>query len=260
MQTVDTIGRTLFRHPFFALRETEDMLRQLDGLSPTALIHAVLARNGGTEIIPSGLDHVPDSGKVIIAATHPTGLFDFIAHADVLLKKRPDLKVVANRETERFLGPDMIVPVDIDKENRTKSGLKTQRAMQRHLDDGGALMIFGSGRVPHKKDGHLVEPEWRGGATKLSRVCNAPIVPAALATQNSPFYYRIRSVAQYLSGGNDSFGAMIGSLRYSAELMSKLGGRFEVFYGSPLDAGTAPASIQDAAEGLVPGLYRSRNP
>ena len=251
----DTLNRTISGKPFFGLRESESMLHDLSDLQGMAVIDEVLARQGGTQIQPHGLDNIAGDGGVVIAATHPTGMFDFLAHAAVLLDKRPDLKVVANQEVEKFLGPDLIVGVKIDKNNRTTNGRQTQRAMTDHLNAGGALLIFGSGRVPDRRGGHLVEPAWRKGASKVSKATQSMIVPASLDTRNSNAYYRTRAIARFLSGGNDNFGAMIGSLRYSAEMMEKLGGCYDVHYGAPLAAGTPPDNIKAHAEALVPGLY-----
>lgn len=255
LHSVDAASRLVTKRPFFALKESEAVLERLSGYKGWDFVRAVLNEKGGTEIVPHGLDRIPESGPVVVAATHPTGMFDFMAHAQALIAKRPELKVVANREVEKFLGPDLIVPVIIDKQNRAKSGTQTTRAMQTHLENGGALLIFGSGRVPHKKNGFLIEPEWREGATRLSKNCQAPIIPAALDAQNSVSYYCTRACAQFLSGGDDNFGAMIGSLRYVSEFLDKLGGRFDVFYGQPLAAGAAPQLIKSSAEKLVPGLY-----
>lgn len=251
----DVISRTVSGKPFIGLRESEDMLRDLSDLQGLALVQKLLARKGGTRISPHGLDNIPDTGPVVIAATHPTGMFDFVAHAAALLGKRPDMKVVANQEVEQFLGPDSIVPVRIDKQNRATSGRETQRAMITHLSNGGALLIFGSGRVPDRRGGFLVEPAWRKGASKVSAKTRSVIVPAALNTRNSNAYYRTRAIARFLSAGNDNYGAMIASLRYSVEMMDKLGGRYDVYYGAPLDAGTTPDNIRTHAEALVPGLY-----
>ena len=255
LHVMDTISRAFVGKAFFSLRESEDMLKEIGGLTGADLISHVLNRNGGTRITAAGLDHVPQSGPVIIASTHPTGMFDFVAHAGALLERRPDLKVVANDETQMFLGPDRIIPVSIDKQNKATSTHKTHSAMRRHLDDNGALLIFGSGRVPYIEDGYLVEPDWRGGTTRISQTCEAPIVPAAVNAKNSRYYYRTRAIAQFLSGGNDNFGAMVGSLRYSSELLEKLGGEFEVRYGLPLCPGAAPQEIKLVAENLIPGLY-----
>ncbi len=256
MHLGDAVNRLISGHPFFALRQSEDLLRKLDGLKGHDLVRAVLAQKGGTRITPHGLDQIPRNGPVVIASTHPTGMFDFVAHAGALLEMRPDLKVVANRETEKLLGAEIIVPVEIDRHNRATSPGNTRHAMYRHLQQGGALLIFGSGRVPDRHGGRLVEPQWRRGATLVSKAGQAPIIPAALNARNSDAYYRTRAIARFVSGGNDNFGARIGSLRYSAELLDRLGGSYDVHYGAPLDPGTGAAVIKHIAESLVSGLYR----
>lgn len=255
--SVDGLSRGLSGQPFFALREAEEILRALEGRTGHALLEAVMQMNGGTTIRAHGLDNVPPSGPVVIASTHPIGTFDFLAHADALLQRRPDLKVVAGRETERFLGSDILIPVDLDKKDRVLTARQTRAGMIAHLKAGGALVIFGSGRVPRLEKGLLVEPDWRTGATRASTAAHAPIVPASPAMRNSKPYYRTRRLAAALSGGNDDFGRKVASLRYVSELTSKLGGTYDVHFGAPLPAGTAPAVLQEAAEALVPGLYRA---
>ncbi len=257
IQFVDATSRMVSGKPFFALRESENLLRQLEGLTGPAFVRALLDFNDSTRLVAHGLDHVPDSGPVLIAATHPTGLFDFFAHASALMDKRSDLKVVANEETEKFLGPDLIVPVQISKENRAVSGQRTRRGMEQHLQNGGALLVFGSGRVADRKDGFLVEPSWRSGATVVSESCGVSVVPASLDTRNSSIYYRTRALARKLSRGDENFGAMIGSLRYTAELLEQLGRKCDVYYGDPMAPGTSPELLQARAEGLVNGLYAS---
>lgn len=260
LNVTDAISRLFFRQPFVALRETEDLLDEIAELNGKVLVDHILGRNGGTTIAAHGLHNVPATGRVIIASTHPTGMFDFVAHAGALLGRRPDLKVVANRETERFLGEDSIVPVDINKRNRAVSTNATLAAMEAHLMGEGALLVFGSGRVPNLLNGRLVEPEWRSGTTRMSLHCQTQVVPAALDARNTRYYYGLRRLAQFVSGGDENFGAMVGSLRYAAELMEKLGGSYDVFYGAPHPPGTRPASLKASAEALVPGLYGTSQP
>lgn len=253
----DGASRLLFGKPFFALRESEALLSRLAEVPKEELVATVLGLDGGTTIVPHGLEHVPPTGPVVIASTHPTGMFDFVAHAAALGAVRRDLRVVANQEAAAFLGPDMIVPVRIDRENRAISTKPVFAAMQAHLGQGGALLIFGSGRVPHRRNGRLVEPAWRSGATRISELTGAPVIPAAPDARNSRYYYRLRSAAQALGGGDDNIGAMVASLRYAAELLEKLGGRYDIHYGPALPPGTSPEALKVAAEGLVPGLYNS---
>lgn len=256
MHTVDVFNRTVTGQAFFALRETEQVLIELDGRTGPDLVRALLARNGGTQITPHGLENIPLRGPVVIGATHPIGTFDFIAHAGALLDHRPDLKVVANREAERFLGPEHIIAVDLDRKDNVLSARQTRTGMQAHLQDGGALLVFGSGRVPDMTDGLLIEPSWRSGITRMSAATEAPIVPASADMRNSRHYYRTRKLAQTLSGGNEDFGRTVASLRYVSELLAKLGGSYDVHYGPMQPPGTSPEKLKALAEGLVPGLYR----
>lgn len=256
IQTVDAVSRLLTGKPFFALRETEALASELSGLKGKSLAEALLAQRGGTEITAHGLDHVPETGPVLVASTHATGLFDFIAHANALRDRRPDLKVVASEDAERFLGAEMMVPVKIGRRGRASAVQATRAKMQAHLEGGGALLIFGSGRVPHRKNGYLVEPAWRSGPTRMSAACGAPVVPAALNACNTDAYYRTRRIAFWLSRGNAEFAATIASLRHAQELREKLGGRYELFYGAPMAPGTKAQTLKAAAERLVDGLYR----
>ena len=257
MEAVDMLNRTFTGQAFFALRETKQILIALDGKTGTDLIHALLAMNGGTTITPHGLENIPKKGGVVIGSTHPIGTFDFIAHAGALLAHRPDLKVVAGRETERFLGAERIIAVDFDQKDKVLTARQTRDGMIAHLQNGGALLVFGSGRVPRMKDGLLVEPAWRTGATHTSKSGMAPIIPASADMRNSRHYYRTRRLVAFLSGGNDELGRRIASLRYVSELKAKLGGRYDVHYGPMQPPGTAPEVLKQLAEGLVPGLYSS---
>ena len=256
MQGVDFASRGLFGQAFFALRETEEVLIELDGRTGADLVAALLAMKGGTRLTAHGLDNVPSEGPVVIGSTHPIGTFDFIAHAGVLLSHRPDLRVVANREAERFLGKDVIIAVDFDRKDHVLSARQTLEGMKAHLAQRGALLVFGSGKVPGMAEGRLVEPPWRSGITRISAACGAPIVPASPDMRNSRHYYRTRRLFRALSGGNDDFGRLVASLRYVSELLGKLGGSYDLHYGPAQPAGTSPEVLQDLAESLVPGLYR----
>ena len=257
MVGVDFVSRTATGQAFFALKETEQILIKLGDRTGTDLVRAVLEMNDGTNIRAHGLEHVPPTGRVIIASTHPIGTFDFLAHAGALLDHRPDLKVVAGREAERFLGSDLIVPVDLDRQDKVLTARQTRAGMLAHLEADGALIVFGSGRVPRMKEGRLIEPPWRTGVTRMSAETRALIVPASPNMRNSMHYYRTRRLGALLSGGNDEVGRRVASLRYVSELIAKLGGTYDVYYGAPQPAGTAPNVLKDVSEGLVPGLYRT---
>ena len=254
LRSLDAISQTVSGRPFFGLQESEALMREIDGLTGPDLVQALLEKRGTTQIATTGHSHVPATGPAIIAATHPTGMFDYIAHAGALLNQRPDLKVVATAEAKQFLKDDTVVPVEVDKNYRATSSRATLAAMEAHLTSGGALLVFGSGRVSHKSGDHLVEPDWRAGPTHVSLSCDAPLIPAALDARNTNYYYTLRGLAQRISG-DEHVGALFGSVRHIAEFMEKLGGRYDIVYGPAMAPGTAPEVLKAKAEGLIPGLY-----
>lgn len=256
LRGLDSISKSVSGRPFFGLRESEALMSEIAGLHGPDLVAALLCSRGDTDLVVDGRDNVPASGPVIITATHPTGMFDYVAHAGALLDLRPDLKVVATEEARHFLDDNTIVPVKVDKQYRSTTSRATLNAMADHLSKGGALLVFGSGRVSHAPNGKLIEPVWRGGPTRVSEMCQAPLVPAALNARNTNYYYRLRGLAQRLSG-DEHTGAMFGSVRHLTEFMEKLGGRYEVVYGAPMPPGTDAARLQKRAEGLIPELYAS---
>jgi len=255
LQGIDNLSRVTTGRAFFAIRESRKMLVTLGDKTGVDLVRALLDMEGGTKVTARGIENVPSTGPVLIASTHPIGTFDFIAHAAALLDHRPDLKVVAGRESERFLGTNLMVPVDLDRKDKVLTARNTLQGMRDHLNIGGALIIFGSGRVPKMEKGLLVEPPWRSGVTRMSNECNAPIVPASTAMRNSNHYYNTRRIAAWLTGGNDDFGRRVASLRYPSELFAKLGGSYDVHYGPVQKVGTEPQRLKVLAEALVPGLY-----
>lgn len=251
---VDGTSRTLFHKPFFGLRECEALWRDLGMATDLDLIGKLLSLKGGTTLDAHGIENVPETGPALIASTHPSGPFDFIAHAGALLSRRPDLKVVAHDDTRTFLGDDRVVSVRVDRHNHALSARATIAAMENHLRDGGALLIFGSGRVPHSDGKTLFERHWRPGATRVSQTCDVPVIPAGINVRNSRYYYRLRQLAHRLSG-SDNVAVTVGSLRYLIEMLDQLGGRYDLHYGPPLAPGSPPELLQRHAEALVPGLY-----
>lgn len=251
---LDGLSRLSVGRPFFGLKQSETLMEEIAGRTGPDLVASLLACRGQTQLDLEGRSHVPPEGPVIIAATHPSGMFDYIAHAGALLDLRPDLKVVATAEATQFLAEDNVVTVQVDKSYRSTSSRATVAAMRSQLDAGGALLVFGSGRVSHRINGYLQEPDWRSGPTRVSELCNAPLIPAASDATNSGYYYSMRGLARRLSG-DEHIGALFGSVRHIAEFMEKLGGHYTVRYGAPLPPGTAPEVLKSAAEGLFPGMY-----
>ena len=108
-------------------REMADTIMQLNGRE--SFDHLSGQLNFSLDV--EGLERLPKSGRVIIAANHPTGLADGVAVWDLLKQVRQDIIFFANADAIR-VNPrfqDVIIPVEWVAEKRTPA--KTRETLKR---------------------------------------------------------------------------------------------------------------------------------
>ena len=111
----------------------------------------------------------------------------------------------------------------------------------RHLEAGGAVLIFPAGRVAGRgRSGAVEDPPWSPGVGRLVRLCAAAVVPLAFEGGNSRLFYLARGVHLRL-----------GTLLLLREFLNKKGTRIPVRVGE-----TIPCS--EAAGYLDPALLTLR--
>ena len=99
-----------------------------------------------------------DNGLVLIAATHPTGPFEFCAHMQIL--RRNALICACGKCRNRTVPRRRYDHPGQDQQKIAPRAPSTRRAIL-DLEAQGAVLIFGSGRVADQHEGLLVEPPWR---------------------------------------------------------------------------------------------------
>ncbi|MEH6744635.1 GNAT family N-acetyltransferase [Hyphomonas sp.] len=169
-------------------REMADTIMQLTGRE--SFDH--LSRQLDFSLDVEGIDRLPQSGRVIIAANHPTGLADGVAVWDSLKQVREDVVFFANADAIR-VNPqfqDVIIPVEWVAEKRTPA--KTRETLKRAgqaFAEEKCVVIFPSGRLARKEDGRLIEKDWFSTVVGLARKQEAPILPLNLDAWNSRLFY-----------------------------------------------------------------------
>lgn len=169
-------------------REMADTIMQLTGRE--SFDH--LSRQLDFSLDVEGIDRLHQSGRVIIAANHPTGLADGVAVWDSLKQVREDVVFFANADAIR-VNPqfqDVIIPVEWVAEKRTPA--KTRETLKRAgqaFAEEKCVVIFPSGRLARKEDGRLIEKDWFSTVVGLARKQEAPILPLNLDAWNSRLFY-----------------------------------------------------------------------
>lgn len=153
------------------------------------------------EIPEDDFKRLPKEGPYITISNHPLGGIDGVLLLKLMLKKRPDFKIIANFLLHRVepLAP-YIMPVNPFENHRdAKSSIGGFKSALQHLRDGHPLGIFPAGEVSTYRDGKLiVDRPWEESSLKLIRKAEVPVVPIYFHAKNSKLFY-------HLSKFNDIF-------------------------------------------------------
>jgi len=138
------------------------------------------------------LESVPQTGPLVIVANHPLGGLEGMLLSRLMLKIRPDLKVMTNELLLTFPEfKDLFIGVDILKSGQQQKNAKSLRLATRHLLKGGALLVFPAGIVSHLnlKTGQIQDPDWNPMIAKLVKLAKAPCLPLYVEARNPTYFY-----------------------------------------------------------------------
>lgn len=190
-----------------------------------------------------GREHIPESGPVIFACNHPTGIADGLALHDLIAEVRPDPIVFVNADAIR-LNPrltDKLIPVEWrdDKKSRAKSR-ETLRATKKAFDEGRSIILFPSGRLAYMNDDkELIERPWMSTVANLPKRYKCPVVPVHLKSRNSWLYYWFNNIDEELR-----------NMTLFHELMNKKNQVFDFKLGPAIQPEQLLDDDQQAAEEL----------
>lgn len=133
---------------------------------------------------------IPLSGPLVIVANHPMGALEGMMLARWLLTHRPDLKVVTNEFLLRFPEFESLF-IGVDILGSRRDNLNAMKAMNRHIANDGALLVFPGGTVSelNLKERVIQDPVWHTTVTKLALKHDAWCLPVHVEGRNNPFFY-----------------------------------------------------------------------
>jgi putative hemolysin len=140
---------------------------------------------------PTALQLLPETGPAVVVANHPYGGLEGLLLIDLLLRRRSDVRLLANQLLWRI--PELrsvLIPLDVLDPRRKLANVAGLRTAIEHVRGGGLLALFPAGAVSHLhlQGAQIVDPTWNPSAARLIRKCNAPVTPVYFEGKNSlPF-------------------------------------------------------------------------
>lgn len=120
---------------------------------------------------------IPDAGPLIVVANHPHGAADGLLLADLLLRRRRDVLLLANQWLQRIpeLRP-LLAPVDVFRPHASTPGLRSALA---HLAAGGVLVVFPAGEVSRMslRAPGIRDRPWARAVSGLAARSGAAVLP-----------------------------------------------------------------------------------
>ncbi|NVC92460.1 lysophospholipid acyltransferase family protein [Vibrio natriegens] len=174
------------------------------------------------------LDTVPKQGPTVIVANHPLGCVEGVILAELLLMVRDDIQILANQYLKTVPELDQLfIGVDVfEGKDAVKSNMKALRAANRHLANGGLLLVFPAGEVSQlvdPKQQRLEDKEWSRSVSTLIRKNKATTVPIFINGQNSKRFYMAGKIHPLLR-----------TLMLGRELLNKNAQTIELSFGQAI--------------------------
>lgn len=230
-----------------------------DDLPPENFWSDALERlNISIDLTRSNIDGIPASipatGRVLAIANHPYGVIDGLALCALMADVRQDYKIITHRVLRQAPAVmDKILPVDFDEtEAALASNLKTRADANKHMKNGGAVIIFPAGAISLAPNfvGNAIDTDWKTFAAKLAQVPDTTTIPFYFDGRNSLLYQMARRIS-----------VTLGYSLMFREICKKMGHSISLHMRQPIHASTLSqfGSRTEVTEYLRRCTYGSNN-
>lgn len=145
--------------------------------------------NVNVELKSHQLENIPQEGPLLVVANHPLGGLDGLALASIIVKRRPDLRLIVNFLLGMIpeLKPWLFTVDPFGAKDAAQKNLQGMKMAYNWLSEGHCIATFPSGTVSyvHPKYKRIQDPEWHTHLARLARKTNATVVPIYFSDHNS---------------------------------------------------------------------------
>lgn len=165
-----------------------------DDMSSREFLRFTLSKLGIDYCVASGsIDEIPEHGPTIVVANHPFGAIEGVMLAELLLKRRSDVKILANEYLHRINElSELFIGVDVfENVSSTLSNMHGVKKAVQHLKSDGLLLVFPAGEVSsiQLKQRQITDRKWNRIIGMLVRKTGASTTPIYIEGKNSQWFY-----------------------------------------------------------------------
>jgi putative hemolysin len=174
-----------------------------------------------------GLERIPASGGVIIAANHPLGGLDGIALVKEVGRVRSDVRFVVNDILTRLPNFENVF-VGVNKHGANARA--SLEAIDKAYSGGFAVLVFPAGLCSRKQDdGSIKDLVWQKSFLTRAIKNQLPLVPTFVEGKNSSWFYNLSRWRKKLG-----IKANIEMLYLPDEMFRQRGQMIRIHFGRPI--------------------------
>jgi putative hemolysin len=180
------------------------LLSRLGRWSRLRDVDAFLAKNAhlqGLALVEAAMEHldvrytvdhvererIPQSGRVLIVANHPSGGIDAMCLLHLVGSVRSDVRIVANDLLGAVPGlRPLLLPLRI---LGGKPSPESLAAVEAALEREECVIVFPAGEVSRLGLAGIRDPRWRQGFLRFAAATGAPVLPVRVDARNSALFY-----------------------------------------------------------------------
>lgn len=174
-----------------------------------------------------GLDNIPDDGRFIFVSNHPLGGLDGICLSSVIGNKyNKNIRYIVNDLLYYIKNLQSIfLPVN-------KYGKQSRQAtdmLNEAYDSDNQIITFPAGLCSRKKNGVIMDPEWKKNFIQKAIETKRDVVPVYFSAKNSNFFYRFANIREKLG-----FKFNIELIYLPDEMFKCRNQQFTITFGEPI--------------------------
>jgi len=210
------------------------------GTTPESNVFDCMLRTVQVEysVRESELKHVPAQGPAVVFSNHPFGILDGLILASLLLRLRPDVKLLANQllACMEEVADHCILVDNMMGEGHEAANRRGIREALDWVKAGHMLVVFPAGEVaswsPQRR--RVADPQWNCNMARIARLSGAKSIPVFVSGSNSLGFHLAGMINPHLR-----------TVFLPHELLNKCGSRLEVRLGAPVEGETLKAIHDD---------------